>query len=433
VPAADATDEFQRWATSGAADLTGPADRAGLGPPDGFTSAIDRVSERLGRASAAFGSRVQIDPFVEVTLRHRAAGLRRQGRTSSGGASRLFRSADGWIALTLPRQEDLELVPALIERMPDDDVWSELASWCSERRSADIVERACLLGLAVGELGHVPERARGADQTVQMPATPRADSIWHDGVGHGAERVRVVDLSALWAGPLCARLLALAGCDVVKVESTRRPDGARLGPPGVYAHLNAGKRTAAFDFTCGDDRRRLASLIDAAHVVIEGSRARALDQWRLGPDDITTPPVWVSITGHGRSGDATHRIGFGDDAAVSAGLVATGPDGPWFCADAVADPLTGMVAATLVSEAVANRQQVHLDVSLSGVASWFAGRTLGAIGDRSSAHPTERTDPSDRTGMAVTAVAAAPSEGPAPSDVAPLGEHTEEVLREWTS
>ena len=37
----------------------------------------------------------------------------------------------------------------------------------------------------------------------------------------------VVDLSALWAGPLCAHLLGLAGARVVKVESLGRPDGAR--------------------------------------------------------------------------------------------------------------------------------------------------------------------------------------------------------------
>ena len=42
---------------------------------------------------------------------------------------------------------------------------------------------------------------------------------------------RIVDLSALWAGPLCAHLLQLAGASVVKLESTRRPDGARFGAP----------------------------------------------------------------------------------------------------------------------------------------------------------------------------------------------------------
>ncbi|EUA43140.1 hypothetical protein I552_7881 [Mycobacterium xenopi 3993] len=33
----------------------------------------------------------------------------------------------------------------------------------------------------------------------------------------------VADLSSLWAGPLCAQLLARAGAVVVKVESPARP------------------------------------------------------------------------------------------------------------------------------------------------------------------------------------------------------------------
>ena len=36
--------------------------------------------------------------------------------------------------------------------------------------------------------------------------------------------IRVVDLSALWAGPLCGAILAAAGCDVTKVEAVDRMD-----------------------------------------------------------------------------------------------------------------------------------------------------------------------------------------------------------------
>src|SRR5690606_31375352 len=40
--------------------------------------------------------------------------------------------------------------------------------------------------------------------------------------------LRVLDLTAFWAGPLCTHLLALLGASVVHVESTSRPDGTRL-------------------------------------------------------------------------------------------------------------------------------------------------------------------------------------------------------------
>ena len=57
----------------------------------------------------------------------------------------------------------------------------------------------------------------------------------------------MVDLSALWAGPLCGDLLARAGASVVKVESTQRPDGARRGSRAFFDLLNGRKRSVALD------------------------------------------------------------------------------------------------------------------------------------------------------------------------------------------
>jgi crotonobetainyl-CoA:carnitine CoA-transferase CaiB-like acyl-CoA transferase len=83
-----------------------------------------------------------------------------------------------------------------------------------------------------------------------------------------------------------------------------------------------------------------------ADVVIESSRPRALAQLGIdAPAVVAARPgtTWVSITGYGRS---SPRVAFGDDAAVAAGLVAYDREGaPVFCADAVADPITGLHAA----------------------------------------------------------------------------------------
>ena len=58
----------------------------------------------------------------------------------------------------------------------------------------------------------------------------------------------VADLSSMWAGPLCARLLGLAGADVIKVETPGRPDGARSGNREFFDWLHAGHRSLAADF-----------------------------------------------------------------------------------------------------------------------------------------------------------------------------------------
>src|SRR4029453_19173112 len=88
----------------------------------------------------------------------------------------------------------------------------------------------------------------------------------------------VVDLSSLWAGPLCAHLLGLQGARVVKVESTGRPDGARRGPAAFFDLLHGGPRGVARDLRDPAGAACLRRLLAAADVVVEASRPRALRQ-----------------------------------------------------------------------------------------------------------------------------------------------------------
>jgi crotonobetainyl-CoA:carnitine CoA-transferase CaiB-like acyl-CoA transferase len=70
-----------------------------------------------------------------------------------------------------------------------------------------------------------------------------------------------------------------------------------------------------------------------------------MDRIGVDPGDVVERGAsWLSITAYGRDGAYRNRVGFGDDVAVSAGLVIPG-DPPLFVADAVADPITGLFAA----------------------------------------------------------------------------------------
>jgi crotonobetainyl-CoA:carnitine CoA-transferase CaiB-like acyl-CoA transferase len=191
-------------------------------------------------------------------------------------------------------------------------------------------------------------------------------------------RPLVVDLSSLWAGPLCSHLLGLAGARVVKVESRHRPDGARRGDARFFDLLNADKASVALDLRAQHGRSRLCALLERADVVIESARPRALSQ--LGVDAetfVAAEPgrTWLSITGYGRGDPEPGRVAFGDDAAVAAGLVQTtrhGDGSPLFCGDAIADPLAGLHAA-LAAQASRVAGGGHLlDVSLRDVAAHAA-------------------------------------------------------------
>ena len=193
----------------------------------------------------------------------------------------------------------------------------------------------------------------------------------------------VADLSALWAGPLAGRLLAGAGARVIKVESASRPDGARLGDPGFYAALNAGKESVAVDLDRPAGRETLVRIVAAADVVITASRPRALEHLGLDVEDLVgrhRPRAWLMISGYGRAGASANRVAFGDDAAVAGGLVSWDGPEPCFCGDAVADPLTGLAGAAAVLSALGRGGAWIIDASMADIAGGMAGPALPVDG-----------------------------------------------------
>jgi crotonobetainyl-CoA:carnitine CoA-transferase CaiB-like acyl-CoA transferase len=194
----------------------------------------------------------------------------------------------------------------------------------------------------------------------------------------------VADLSSMWAGPLCGQILGAAGATVVKVESPARPDGTRSAGAGFYDWINRGKLSYAVDF----DDDRLPALLSVADVVIEGSRPAALARRGVSPQSLPGPRgrVWLRITGHGTD---SPRVAFGDDAAVAGGLVGTGGDGPVFCADAVADPLTGLEAALALVNSVRHGGGEVIDVVMARVAATYAALPVERVAAAIEARPPQ--------------------------------------------
>ncbi len=299
-------------------------------------------------------------------------GLDPPTRISSGGASRLLQSADGWCALTLSRTEDYEAVPALLESADvGGDPWDALAAAAVGRTAADIAARARLLDMPAAVLGEVD----AGEPKVMAHTAPAIRSITD---------LLVVDLSPIWAGPLCGRLLAAAGATVVKVESPTRPDGTRRGNRQFFDWINSGKLCYSVDF----DSEELARLLRAADVVIEASRPGALDRRGLGAEQVPARRgrVWLRISGYGSA--HPERVAFGDDAAVAGGLVMFGEDGPVFCGDAIADPLTGLAATAAVLDALASGGGIIIEVAMAAIAAAHAGLPDGGVSVLELRRPT---------------------------------------------
>lgn len=339
----------RRIVESGLSSLIGAREAAPVLCPVPLASCAD---DALNAFRALTGAQVLPELSGAGLLTERAAitGLGRNGSHSAGGHCRLLRSANGVVGVNLARDADWELVPAWLEGAAATD-WPALERCLAEKSTAYLVDRARLLGLAVVDATLIPQRQKG----------------WVDVTGafrHASPRTgkpRVIDLSSLWAGPLCSRLWQQAGAEVIKVESSQRPDGARFGPPEFFERLNAGKECVSLDLHREAGRRALLALLREADIVLEASRPRALRQMGIRVEELLEerPGLsWVSITGYGRREPQGNWIAYGDDAGIAAGLSALLHDctGQWLiCGDAIADPLTGLHAA------------------LAGWASWLAG------------------------------------------------------------
>ena len=289
------------------------------------------------------------------------------GTTSAGlGGSRLLATRDnGWFALSLIRDADRELMPALFgDSTIDGSDWPAIAGATLLNNCDELLARGRDLGLPVASADEHPA-CPATQELVQGSRRERAPS----------HRPLVIDLSAIWAGPLAGHLLWLAGSEVVKVESLTRPDLIRRDDPATFDLINQGKASMVIDFASGEQKAALVRLIRRADIVIESSRVRALKQLGIDADLLVREVpglVWLSVTGHGASGEAAGWTGIGNDCAVAGGLAraleqASGQIG--FVGDALADPLTGITAALAGWQALQRGKACRIGFSMSAIAA----------------------------------------------------------------
>ena len=326
----------------------------------------DRELRKLARETRS--SRIAaLDGATILGERGSNGGYVINGRISAGiGGSRLMEARDGgWFALTIIRAEDRELLPALFQAdsfdAHDPDA---IARQAARYDCAELVARGRMLGLPVASADETP-----ASPPVEILAT----GSWRKRAP--SHRPLVIDLSAIWAGPLAGHLLWLTGAEVVKVESASRPDLIRRDDPVTFDLVNQGKASVLIDLKHASETAALIQLIRRADFVIESSRVRALRQLGIDADALVreTPGlVWLSVTGHGATGEAANWAGIGNDCGVAAGLSralaeAAGEIG--YVGDAIADPLTGITAALEGWRAYRAGEARRIGLSMSAIAA----------------------------------------------------------------
>jgi crotonobetainyl-CoA:carnitine CoA-transferase CaiB-like acyl-CoA transferase len=431
VAASEARHPAVAWARSGAMALTGRADGPAVMCPAPLAAAADGAL--LALRSLARGQRDQLPAEGSTLLGERAAlaGHARRGAVSPGGACRIVHTAATPLAINLARPSDWESVPAWLEddtwRAADEaSMWDALVRSVARRKPAELLERGRMLGLAVADAatGVAAGRAwyevfAGAPFVAGPTAARESGPL-------------VIDLSALWAGPLCAQLLAQLGARVIKVESPSRPDGARRGEPRFFDLLNGARESVALDLASPAGRRQLRELVARADIVIEASRARALRQLGVIAEEVVSgasSPTWIALSGHGRREPQADWIAYGDDAGIAGGLSSLLHEvtGEWLvCGDAIADPLTGLHAALVAWASWLGGGGRLVSVALRDVVAHAASFELPGDPEARRSRQREWCEVLASESLSPLAPRARAPGAPAPA----LGEHTERVLAE---
>ena len=188
------------------------------------------------------------------------------------------------------------------------------------------------------------------------------------------EGVRVLDLSAVWAGPFGTRLLADYGAEVLKVESPRQWDQLRAlgGIPrteprwynrsGYFNHNNRNKSAFALDLRSDLGRETLLQLAAVSDVFIENFRADVTDKLRLSYEDVraVNPAIiYVSMPGHGKTGPEKDFVAYGSNVEQLSGLVSlSGYEGgePMKTGISYGDPMAGTALVAAVALALRRRR-----------------------------------------------------------------------------
>jgi len=159
------------------------------------------------------------------------------------------------------------------------------------------------------------------------------------------EGLRVLDLGVIVVGAELGRLFADYGADVVKVESSAFPDGARQAPGGEAISESASwgmrnKRSLGLNLRSEDGKRVFADLVRHSDVVLTNFKPGTLASLGFGMDTLRSlnPGVILSeSSAFGNHGSWSRRLGYGPLVRASAGLSAlwSYPDKPDGYSDAI--------------------------------------------------------------------------------------------------
>jgi crotonobetainyl-CoA:carnitine CoA-transferase CaiB-like acyl-CoA transferase len=246
--------------------------------------------------------------------------------------------ADFLLMIERPDLREDEQLAQFAGRLMRFDEWNEIMrGWLSKRTTAEVIELASLLRIPVAPICNgqtvvaheqlaergvfgsdaeerflqprrpyriddsdppaprlAPRLGEHSDSAAFPPREARPRSAREADTALPLEGLRILDLTAWWAGPAATQLLAACGAEVIHVESTAHPDGLRMVGGMMRAHYeqwwdacphflhaNSNKLDVTLDLSSPRGLALVERLIGECDAVVENFTPRVLDNFGL--------------------------------------------------------------------------------------------------------------------------------------------------------
>ncbi len=226
--------------------------------------------------------------------------------------------------------------------------------------------------------------------------------------------IKVVEITAVYSGPMAGMLLAELGADVIKVESPDGPDmvrasGLGAGPDSVnstFYSLNRGKRFCAIDAKTDRGRQLLFDLVADADVFLHNMRPGKAEGLGLDYDELTKVNprlIYAVISGVGDDGPEAHLPVYDYVMQAKIGMVDHQRDLKTGRSDlvhqVVIDKVTacglvqGILAALYVREKTGKGQRIDVPMVAAGLAFLWPDGFAPAHAELEPAIPLDQIPP----------------------------------------
>jgi len=198
--------------------------------------------------------------------------------------------------------------------------------------------------------------------------------------------LRVLDLTQVYAGPTCTRILADLGAEVIKLEGLKRMDitrnfavadndskGDYWNHGGYFPFRNSGKKSLTLDWSDPEAFDILKRLVEHCDIVAESFTPHVMKQHGLDYESlkkVRPDVIMISLSGYGQTGPwrdfSAYGMGLEPASGISSMTGYAGGD-PLRTGISFTDPYSGMVGAGAVLAALHYRRQTgkgqYIDLS----------------------------------------------------------------------